>query len=172
MEKKYLRWIGIAAAVLTGLMLIYTIIAALTGGKQQANLPPVAATEQVGGVPQSDDQKAEQLFPAQLAGMDRVEVVSGQKAVDSVSKMHGTSIRAVEAYVVTYQGPGKDQILLWVTVAKDEADGKALFTAMDQKMPTTQYFKNYKTLALDGQEYKFVTSQDGMQHYYLSLIHI
>jgi hypothetical protein len=165
MEKKYLRWIGITAAVLTGLMLVYTLVATITSAKEQTSNSTTAQPGQVACEPDSK-QNIDKMFPTVLAGMTRIEVITGQKAIESVSKLHGTNIEAADAYVVSYQGKGKDQILFWVSDSKNEQEAKGLFTSMDSKMPKTSYFQNYKAVNIAGKEYKSVTSQDGMQHYY------
>ncbi|HZW83630.1 MAG TPA: hypothetical protein VFF14_09485 [Candidatus Deferrimicrobium sp.] len=165
MEKKYLRWIGITAAVLTVLMLLYTLVATMTSAKEQTSNSPAVQPGQVACEPDSK-QTIDKLFPTELAGMTRIDVVTGEKAIETVSKMHGTNIAAANAYVVSYQGNGKNQLLFWVSDSKNEVEAKALFTSMDSKMPTTSYFKNYKAVNIAGKEYKSVTSQDGMQHYY------
>ncbi len=163
MEKKYLRVIGIIAVVLTVLMLAYTMTAATTGNRAGSNNPPPVS--QAAGKPVGQ-QVDEKLFPGELAGMKRVDAVTGQNAIDSVSQMHGTDIKVVSAFVVMYQGSGKDQMTIWLSESKDEKDAAAMFKAMDDKMPKTQYFQNYKTVKIDGKEYKFVTGKDRMEHYY------
>lgn len=172
-ERKYLSAIAIIAIVLTVLMIGYTMIAANTAqSSSSSSAATQAAAAQGGAQSGSADQNAaggdavdEKLFPATLAGMNRAKVISGQQAMAAVSQLHGKNISLVRAFVVSYQGSGSQQMTIYYSEANNAADASILFKEMDQKMPKTSAFQNYKTVTVDGKAYKFVTGM-GQEHYY------
>ncbi len=164
MERKYLRAIGIIALILTLVMLAYTMTAAQLGrrsGSSPAPSPANAASSQT-QAPQVDTK----LFPQQLAGMSLANAVTGSQAEQAINQMHGADIKVQQAVVAMYQGNGNDQLVIYYSEAKNEQDAAALFKSMDQKVPASKAFQNYKSVKIDGREYKSVTSSDGMQHFY------
>ena len=163
-----LRTIGIIAIVLTLLMFLYTMTKAYNQtnyqGSSSTQSQPQAAADQSSAQPQAAQVDAK-LFPQQLAGMSLTNAISGPDAIKEVSQLHGSNIEVKTAYVVAYQGSGGLSMNIWFSEAKDEKDAKGLFVAMDSKMPTTQAFQNYKTVTVDGKQFKFVTGM-GQEHYY------
>lgn len=174
MEKKSLRILGAIAAILTLLMFAYTMSAALNGNrssKPQTQTSTAQSSNSQSSPSQQPpaskplDPETEQLFPPQLAQMKRVELIAGEKALNSVSMLHGKDIPMKQAYVASYQGQEAQQMTIWYSETNNPQDAQLLFKSMDEKMPSTNAFKDYKTVQLDNQEYKFVTGM-GQDHYY------
>lgn len=168
MEKKYLRIIGIAAVSLTIIMIAYTVIAAVMGSHASNSSPQTGSVN--GAAPQQSvvSQVDANLFPPQLAGMTRSEVISGQDGINSVEQLHGgKAIPVSDADVVTYKGNGQDEIIIWYSDANTANDAQAMFKDMDSKMPEqSTMFQNYQSVTVGGRQFKHVTSSDGMNHYY------
>lgn len=175
MEKKALRFLGAIAVILTLLMFAYTMTAALNGNRSsrpQAETSTVQKSTNNQSSPknssqtsQTFDPESEKLFPSQLAQMKRVEIISGEEALNSVSMLHGKDIPIKQAYVANYQGQGNEQMTIWYSETNNPQDAQSLFQSMDKKMPNTNAFKDYKTVTLDNRDYKFVTGM-GQDHYY------
>ncbi|HVJ47682.1 hypothetical protein [Desulfitobacterium sp.] len=175
MEKKELRLLGAIAVILTLLMFAYTMTAALNGNrssKPQAqastaqsstNNQSSSNTAQQTGEPL--DPVTEKLFPAKVSEMNRIELIAGEQALKSVSMLHGKDIPLKQAYVANYQGQGNKKMTIWYSETNNLQDAQLLFQAMDQKMPNSDAFKDYKTIKLKDQEYKFITGM-GQEHYY------
>ncbi len=162
MERKYLRAIGIIALVLTLIMLAYTMTAATLGSRNgSSSVQPPASPSQ----PQAPQLDAK-LFPQQLAGMTLANAITGSQAEQAISQLHGTDIKIQNPVVAMYQGNGNDQMVIYYSEAQTEQDAAKLFKAMDDKVPSSKAFQNYKSVKIDGREYKSVTSSDGMQHFY------
>lgn len=64
--------------------------------------------------------------PTQLAGYNLVQAVSGPQAVDDVSRLHGTDIEIVDAWIGHYEGGGE----VWVAQASSEAKARELVDDM------------------------------------------
>lgn len=175
MEKKTLRLLGAIAVILTLLMFAYTMSAALNGNRSrkpqaQASVAQSSTNNQASSTkaPQANeplDPETEKLFPSQVAEMNRIEVIAGEQALNSVSMLHGKDIPMKQAYVATYQGQGNQQMTVWYSETNNSQDAQLLFQSMDDKMPNSEAFKDYKTVKLDNQDYKFVTGM-GQDHYY------
>lgn len=175
MEKKTLRLLGAIAVILTLLMFAYTMSAALNGNRSrkpqaQASVAQSSTNNQASSTkaPQANeplDPETEKLFPSQVAEMNRIEVIAGEQALNSVSMLHGKDIPMKQAYVATYQGQGNQEMTLWYSETNNPQDAQLLFQSMDEKMPNSEAFKDYKTVKLDNQDYKFVTGM-GQDHYY------
>ncbi len=164
---KYLRFIAVAAVVLTVLIIAYTMNSASQGNRffSANKVPQPSVQENPHQSDSANNPVPEELFPASIAEMIRVDSLSGEKAIESVSQLHGTNITVSTAYIVSYQGLNNQSMTIWYSEAKNVKDAKALFQAMDGKMPNSQVFKNYRTIKIDNQEYKSVTGMD-LQHYY------
>lgn len=175
MEKKILRILGAVAVILTLLMFAYTMTAALNGnrsGKPQAQPATAQSSTNNQSSPnkslqtsQALDPETEKLFPSQLAQMKRIELISGEEALNSVSMLHGKDIPMKQAYVANYQDDGNRQMTIWYSETNNPQDAQVLFQSMDEKMPKTNAFKDYKTVSLDNRDYKFVTGM-GQDHYF------
>lgn len=164
---KYLRYIAAVAAVLTVLILAYTMNSASQGNRSFSGNAVQQTTVQDNPHQSNTTNNSvpKELFPASLAGMIITDALSGQKAIESVSQLHGTAITVSTAYVVNYQGLDNQTMTIWYSEAQNVQDATTLFLAMDKKMPNSQAFQNYKTIKIDNQEYKSVTGMD-QQHYY------
>ncbi len=164
---KYLRYIAAVATVLTVLIIAYTMNSANQGNRSYSGNKVQQPTIQ-DNPHQSNSVNytvPKELFPASIAEMIMVDSLSGEQAIESVSQLHGTNIAVSTAYIASYQGLNNQSMSIWYSEARNEKDAKALFQAMDEKMPNSQVFINYQTIKIDNQEYKSVTGMD-QQHYY------
>lgn len=167
MERKMLRLVLIIAVFLTVGMAAYTMSAALKGDRSSGVPPKAPIAEQASSTRPTSQAVSidEKLFPTQLAGMTRTEAIGGQEAISSVGQLHGLDITLAAAFVVSYQGKGNSQMTLWYSEGKNDQDATQMYRAMDEKMPQTPMFKDYKTVKVEGKDYKFVSGM-GQDHYY------
>lgn len=63
------------------------------------------------------------LLPEKIGSFVRTEVVSGKEAMTQVNKLHGTIIRAEDAVIGTYQGPGTP-LQIWISRAESEKEAR------------------------------------------------
>lgn len=165
---KYLRFIAVAAVVLTVLIIAYTMNSASQGNRffSGNKVPQPSAQENPHqSASAANNPVPEELFPASIAEMIRVDSLSGESAIESVSQLHGTNINVSTAYIASYQGLDNQSMSIWYSEAKNEKDAKALFQVMDEKMPNSQVFKNLQTIKINNMEFRSVTGMD-LQHYY------
>ena len=163
MERKFLRIIAAVAAVLTIAMLVYTMSAAMQGRSRATASLTASGAATVSSTAAAPDLD-EKLFPAQIAGMTRASALMGSAALDSVRQLHGKDIPVQKAYVVEYS-KGPQQMTIWFSETADVQAATQLFQIMDEKMPKTSAFKDYKTLTIGSKTFKFVTGM-GSDHYY------
>ncbi|WP_366923594.1 hypothetical protein MFMK1_000497 [Metallumcola ferriviriculae] len=105
-------------------------------------------------------------FPAELAGMPRVELSVGPDAVKNISGLHGTDIEIVEGLVAIYSTAKEDrQMIVWVSESRNKQEATKLLTIMDNMMPNSSAFSNYQVKILNGRTYYYVTGI-GMDNYY------
>ncbi len=52
--------------------------------------------------------------PDELAGMKLVKVIKGEKAIESINKLHGKKIEMKKGLIAIYKGDGKEAIL-WIS---------------------------------------------------------
>lgn len=77
--------------------------------------------------------ETETAFPPTLQGLNLGQVVSGPRALDMISKLHGTDIEIKQGYIISYGGPG-GQITIWISESNNSAEAKRLFDIMDKKI--------------------------------------
>lgn len=104
-------------------------------------------------------------FPHQIGSMEMTgPVISGQEAIDQISKLHGLPIELADGYIATYAGQSQ-MMQLWISVSNSEEEAAQLIKLMDEKMPQNQVFSNYRVIEIDGKPYYYVTGI-GMEHVY------
>lgn len=129
-----------------------------TGGAQHADMPGMQAGSEM------------KMIPEELAGLKLQHQMSGEEAVQDISKLHGTNIEVVNGYIAQYSD-GRREAFLWISESKDEADAKMLLEAMDAKMPRSPVFGNHRTEEKGGRTYHYVDGA-GMQNYYWQQDHL
>lgn len=110
-----------------------------------------------------------EVFPEQIMGMKKTELISGDEAKKSVNGLHGLEIELKSAYIGKYQGEKGSNAIVWVSESYNTRDAKKLFSIMDQKMPTNKFFTGYQKLNYNGLELRYVywPKQNMHDFYYL-----
>ncbi len=105
-------------------------------------------------------------IPEQLAGLEQVQLVTGEEARRQVDQLHGLSIPVKDAYVVTYAG-GQEKVVLWVTVSGTAREAEELLSKMVEKMQDTENFTPPQAFQVRNQVI-YSSSGIGMNHYFFA----
>lgn len=158
---------------LRAFLFVTAILGVLVGALFLPTLRPVDMKDMQAGADQHSGMAGEQemeMVPRELAGLKLQHEMSGEEAVQDISKLHGTNIEVVNGYIAQYSD-GRREAILWISESKDEADAKLLLEAMDTKMPQSPVFGNHRKEERDGRTYHYVDGA-GMQNYYWQQDHI
>lgn len=104
-------------------------------------------------------------IPHKVGDFDLVGLSTGEEAISNISRLHGTGIDIVDAYIAEYANPAGDAFVLWVSESRDEEEATMLFDVMDEKMPNSPMFQNRAEVTFAGQRVIYVTGA-GMENYY------
>ncbi|QAR32601.1 hypothetical protein EP073_04020 [Geovibrio thiophilus] len=99
-----------------------------------------------------------------LPGCETVSVKTGKDAARDIARLHGRDIEFESSYVAEYKCGG-DPVIIWASFSKTKNEAKSLFKLMDDKMPTSQAFRNLMRMKTDGFDVAYVTGM-GMDNYY------
>jgi len=103
-------------------------------------------------------------LPRDVEGIPLVELKSGQEALKSINRLHGTSIEVVDGYVATYQ-KGAEKVQVWISRAASEEKARELVDIMTSKMQNHQVFSTPDRYDIKGRTFYYTTGA-GMQNYY------
>lgn len=107
-----------------------------------------------------------QGIPAKLSTLSLTQTMTGTEALAEFAQLHGKGFDLVGGYMAHY---GKDQALLWVGQAKDDAAAQTLIEEMAQKIgPNNAMFKNLAPLDISGRTLYSATGQ-GQQHFFYAV---
>ncbi|MDA8443301.1 MAG: hypothetical protein M0Z55_13155 [Peptococcaceae bacterium] len=165
MEKKYLRWLGISAIALTVIMAIYLGIAATIGSHIAAAKAAQAAAQSGNSAQQASDPVDAQLFPQQLAGMNKSYAMSGDDAMNSLATLHGTDVQLVSADIVDYANGNSTKMIIWYSVTPDQANAAQLLKEIIAKLAQSTGYTDRKTVVIGGIPMHYDSSSDGYLHY-------
>lgn len=142
-------------------LFVFGVLAVLVG----VLFIPVLLRLDIGGVQPSEEQHGEgNMVPRELAGLELQHEMSGEEAIQDISKLHGTDIEVVNGYIAQYGDAAKEAVL-WIAQARDENDAKGLLQAMDVKIPQSKVFGNRRVEEKNGGTYYYVDGA-GMRNYY------
>ncbi|KXS43795.1 hypothetical protein SAMN04488698_10899 [Candidatus Frackibacter sp. WG12] len=175
MDKQKLIILGLAVLLLVGL--IATNQSNWTP-KEESGVSMEQLTGQSGGgqqggktskkSPHDTDVKVETNkygFPKEVAGVKLNNFLSGQKAIKSIEKLHGTSIDIVDGYVATYGG-GQKEVKIWLSEAKTKAKAAEQIKVMTEMiMKNSDVFAKPSVFQVSGTRF-FQTKGMGMNNYY------
>ncbi len=100
--------------------------------------------------------------PQKLGGVNLVDALTGQEAVEDMSMLHGKGVGLVGGWVGHYQSKG----IAFVGEAVDEKGAAQLLEAMVQRIGAgNATFRNLRDSVIDGQKAYSVTGQ-GQNHYF------
>lgn len=103
-------------------------------------------------------------FNRPLGQLQLMGLLTGEEAANHISQLHGTTIPMDESYMAMYGKEGQ-QVVLWVSRSNKEQDAEALLRAMDEKMPQSQAFTNYRKQVVAGRQVYRVDG-GGMDNFY------
>ncbi|MBI2980586.1 MAG: hypothetical protein HYY41_07190 [Chloroflexi bacterium] len=113
------------------------------------------------------------VAPQRLGTMDLVSTVKGSAALREVSKLHGTDVGLVDAYIAEYahSSPyhGTGQVTVWVGIAENGDAAAELTGRMVQGIQKGgSSFANLQRLSMAGQEAFRVDGPGGAHFFYNS----
>ncbi len=111
----------------------------------------------------------EKSFPQELSGTQLIKLISGDEAQQAVNQLHGTEINLEKCYIAIYQGNETESMVVWVSQSRTPLEAQQLLKVMNEKLPSNEYFTNYKVLNVAGQTFYFTNDTGGMgamDHYY------
>ena len=90
-----------------------------------------------------------------------MEVITGDRALEAINRLHGMPIDVARGFIAYYQGNGGDKATVWVSEASSEEFANKQIEVMIQKMKQSQRspFRHYRVLNLKGLR---VVAFDGM----------
>lgn len=106
-------------------------------------------------------------FPKKIADLKLSEFLSGQQAIESINKLHGTKIDVVNGYVARYGANNENKkVEIWVSEAKSEqAAAKQIEVMTKRIMEGSDTFSKPSVMQIKGTKF-FQTKGMGMSHYY------
>lgn len=108
----------------------------------------------------------DQGMPAKLSTLPLTQSMVGKDALAEFSQLHGEEFDLLGGYMAHY---GKDQALLWVAQAKDNAGASTLLDEMAQKIgPDNKMFTNLQALNISGRTLYSANGQ-GQQHFFYAV---
>ncbi len=106
--------------------------------------------------------------PEQLQTLELVRTIEGGEAMGSISRLHGTEINLVSAYVAEY-AYGNERVTVWVGEAENSKDRaeltKRMIQAIEKGVPS---FSNLQQLTIAGHEVFQVNGPGGEHFFYNS----
>lgn len=113
--------------------------------------------------------------PADIAGLERGETLSGQAGIKSIEDLHGTSLAISAGTVATY---GKNEANLWLADAGSESGALDLIKEMEAKIeagnsPFTPMgvfqFRGRDVYLLSGMDQTHFYAQSGSRVFWMSV---
>lgn len=107
-----------------------------------------------------------QGIPAKVGALLLTQSMTGPEALAEFAQLHGKGFDLTNGYMAHY---GKDQALLWVGQAKDNAAAVAMVEQMAEKIgPDNAMFKDLQPLDISGKTLYSATGQ-GQQHFFYAV---
>ncbi|MBI4786987.1 MAG: hypothetical protein HY782_08080 [Chloroflexi bacterium] len=105
-------------------------------------------------------------IPAKLSTLSLTQTMTGPDALAEFAQLHGKGFDLLGGYMAHY---GKDQALLWVGQAKDNAAAQTMLDEMAQKIgPDNAMFKDLQPLDISGRTLYSAVGQ-GQQHFFYAV---
>ena len=100
-------------------------------------------------------------FDGHIQGLNLVKLITGDRALEAINRLHGMPIDVVRGFIAYYQGNGGDKATIWVSEAASEELANKQIEVMIEKMKQSQRspFRQYRILDLKGLR---VVAFDGM----------
>ncbi|MDW7674728.1 MAG: hypothetical protein SCK28_09350 [Bacillota bacterium] len=103
-------------------------------------------------------------IPTQVDGFRLDSVITGDEAIQNISRLHGTDIEIVDGLVAEYAS-SDSHFVVWISQSSDEQEAKYLLDIMDEKIPASPVFTNRQEFVIGDTTYYYVTGA-GMENYY------
>ncbi len=90
-----------------------------------------------------------------------MKLITGDRALEAINRLHGMPIDVVRGFIAYYQGNGGEKATVWVSEASSEGLANKQIEVMIEKMKQSQRspFRQYRILDLKGLR---VIAFDGM----------
>jgi len=100
-------------------------------------------------------------FDDHIQGLNLVNLITGDRALGAINRLHGMPIDVVRGFIAHYEGNGGDKATIWLSEAASEALADKQIEVMLEKMKQSRRspFSNYRALDVEG---LMVVTFDGM----------
>jgi hypothetical protein len=100
-------------------------------------------------------------FDGHIQGLNLVKLITGDRALEAINRLHGMPIDVVRGFIAYYQGNSGDKATIWVSEAASEELANKQIEVMIEKMKQSQRspFRQCRELDLKGLR---VVAFDGM----------
>lgn len=106
------------------------------------------------------------IFPESLSNFERISITKGSEAVKSVKMLHrGSKIQLEDAVVAKYRDGSSEKIIIWASKSSSEKEAAKLIRGMNKKMPSSNMYRNFTSIKIDGCKLYSVDGM-GMENYY------
>ncbi|HCW92170.1 MAG TPA: hypothetical protein DHM44_00635 [Flexistipes sinusarabici] len=106
------------------------------------------------------------IFPEKMGGFEKVSITRGSEAIKSVKMLHrGSEIQLNDAVVAKYAGGSGKKMIIWASESSSVKEAEKLISRMNEKMPSSKMYRNFKSLKVNGCEVYSVDGM-GMKNYY------
>ncbi|TYB33900.1 MAG: hypothetical protein FXF49_03935 [Flexistipes sinusarabici] len=105
-------------------------------------------------------------YPAKLGELKKIRMIEGEKAIQSVMKLHlGAKITLEDAIVAEYKGDNGKKAIIWASMSETSKTAENLIRRMNKKMPSSNMYRNFKSIKINGCKIYSVDGM-GMKNYY------
>lgn len=106
------------------------------------------------------------IFPEKINGFERISITRGSEAIKSVKMLHrGSEIHMIDAVVAKYSGGSGKEMIIWASESSSEKEAAKLIRGMNKKMPSSNMYRNFKSIKVNGCKVYSVDGM-GMENYY------
>ena len=168
MSKKYILTVLLVSILFMGGYLVWTTwinprATSAGDAPQQSAAAPITPSANITIVPATLNAQG---IPAELGALSVSQTMTGTEALSEIAQLHGEGFDLVGGYMAHY---GKDQALLWVGQAKDNAAAQTLLDEMATKIgPDNKMFTNLQPLSISGRTLYSADGQ-GQQHFFYAV---
>jgi len=116
--------------------------------------------------PVEKKQDLSSLFPKNIGEWQRVQLITGTKALEKINHLHGKNITLEDGAIGNYQATGKSPAMVWISRSKTPALTREQAEIMADKMVSNPRspFHDLETLSIDKVKiYRFLGM--GQIHY-------
>jgi hypothetical protein len=108
------------------------------------------------------------VVPQEIAGLQLVDSVTGQEALQQIGRLHGKDFSLLDGFVAHYQ-TGSERATLWVAQARDTDQASQMVEDMSRRISEgNSPFTDPQGLDISGRILYSVSGQ-GQRHFYYQI---